>query len=282
MSKFAPTNGDSTPLLKFGVLECPTDGPFTAKNDVVYYKVTVNITPFIDPENIPQDADAMKIRTWKLVTAKWNQEFSQVFFPSLEAQIIGGVIKSVDDVFSEIGQQVKSFYVSYQTPLLLVPANADDIQYAKDHDRLESLVLNSLGQAQKKRYPPKIVNLYGDRAIWESDALKNAAHAPAQSTEAQPAKTQSNVEYAAALSALPIFVASSQLDLMKLEASLQAPPLNIYFNMNSPEVKHAVAEAIVARYGQDLAAIKGVLIGMNNYLDIEGDEIQGQLSEIAF
>lgn len=277
-SKFSPANGDNTPLTKFGELEVLADGPFTAKNGVVFYKVTVNITPFIDPDNIPQDADAMKVRTWKLVTAKWNQEFSQVFFPSLEAQIIGGVIKSVDDVFSEMGQPTKSFYVSYQTPLLLVPANADDIQYAKDHDRLESLVLNSIGQAQKKRYPPKIVNLYATREVWEADALKNV---PAQS-EVQPVTPQSNPEYAAALSALPIFVASSGLNLAKLEASLQAPPLNIYFNINSKEVKHEVAKAIVARHGRNLEAIKGVLVGMNNYLDIEGEEIQGQLSEVAF
>src|SRR3990172_9965757 len=244
MSKFAPANGDSTPLLKFGVLECPTDGPFTAKNGVVYYKVTVNITPFIDPNNIPTDPKKMQVRTWKLVMAKWNAEYTEVFYPSIincgptpsanlakELHSIGkhtyqvhphlsAVINSIDDLFSEIGQPVKSFYVSYQTPLLLVPANADDIQYAKDHDRLESLVLNSIGQAQKKRYPPKIVNIYSTHEVWEADALShNNGVAP------QPVKAQSNLEYAAALSALPIFVASSQLDLTKLEASLQAPPL---------------------------------------------------------
>jgi len=277
MSKFAPADGDSTPLLKFGELEAPVDGPFTAKNGIVYYKVTVNITPFIDPDNIPADPKEMQVRTWKLVTAKWNQEFSQVFFPSLEAQIVGGVIKSVDDVFSEMGEPTRRFYVSYQTPLLLVPANADDIQYAKDHDRLESLVLNSIGQAQKKRYPPKIVNIYATHEVWEADALShNNGVAP------QPVKAQSNLEYAAALSALPIFVASSQLDLTKLEASLQAPPLNIYFNINSKEVKHEVARAIVAKYGINIEVIKGVLVGMNNYLDIEGEEIQSQLEEVPF
>jgi len=280
-SKFSPANGDSGPLTKYGELEAPTDGPFVAKNGVVYYKVTVNITPFIDPNNIPADPKDMQVRTWKLVTAKWNQEYTQVFFPSLEAQIVGGVIKSVDDVFSEMGEPTKRFYVSYQTPLLLVPANADDIQYAKDHDRLDSLVLNSIGQAQKKRYPPKIVNLYGDRAIWEADAL-NAPHPQSNGVAPQHVKAQSNPEYAAALSVLPIFVASSGLNLLKLEVSLQAPPLNIYFNINSKEVKHEVAHAIVAKYGRDMDAIKGVLVGMNNYLDIEGEEIQSQLEEVAF
>ena len=279
-SKFAPANGDNTPLTKFGELEAPTDGPFTAKNGVVYYKVTVNITPFIDPDNIPADPKDMQVRTWKLVTAKWNQEYSQVFFPSLEAQIIGGVIKSVDDVFSEMGESARRFYISYQTLLLLVPANADDIQYAKDHDRMDSLVLNSIGQAQKKRYPPKIVNIYATREVWEADALKNSA-SHNNGVAPQPI-TQTNLEYAAALSALPIFVANSKFDLARLEASLQARPLNTYFNMNSKEVKHAVAHAIVAWCGQDLEKIKGALVGMNNYLDIEGEEIQSQLDEVAF
>jgi hypothetical protein len=269
-------------MTKFGEMDCLADGPFTAKNGVVYYKATVNITPFVDPDNIPTDPKEMQVKTWKLVTAKWNQEFSQVFFPSLESQIVGGVIKSVDDVFSEMGEPTKRFYVSYQTPLLLVPANADDIQYAKDHDRLESLVLNSLGQAQKKRYPPKIVNIYGDRTVWEADALKSP-HPQSNGVAPQPVKAQSNPEYAAALSALPIFVASSGLNLAKLEASLQAPPLNIYFNIKSPEVRLEVARAVIAKTGPtDDNAIKGALLDFNGYLDIESPEIIAARESIPF
>lgn len=296
MSKFAPTNGDSTPATKFGELEILAEGPFSAKNGVQYFKLTLNITPWIDAENPPANADEMKVRSWKMVTAKWNAEYTEVFWPSIVngnskqgyalQPHLATVLKSADDLFTEPGQPSKRFFISYQTPLLLVSASADDIQYAKDHDRMESLVLNSIGQAQKKRYPVKIIQIYADMASWEAAAKANASQQPIQAPQPNP-------ERDACLAALEsVFVGQwlvkaddgslKDVDMFKLEADLQNPPFNKYFTLHSPEVKALIAQAVVARTGRNMEALKGLLLTTDGFLDIESAEVKAALEEVAF
>lgn len=299
MSKFAPQNGDSGPLTKFGEFEALVEGPFSAKNGVQYFKLTINITPWINPVNPPTDPEESKVRTWKLVTAKWNQEYSEVFWPSIVQgnakqgyalqPHLAAVLKSPDDLFTEPGQPAHRFYISYQTPELLVPATPADIEYARDHNTLDRLVQNAIGQTFRKRYPPKILQVYADFAAWNAAALANVAQQPAPPVVAPP---QSNPEKEAALTAInQVFLskwltvkdgALTDVDMFALESDIQMPPFNKYFSLQSSELRALVARAIVAKTGHNMDALKGILLGTKNFLDIESPEIVAALEEVAF
>lgn len=293
MSKYAPSNGDSGPLTKFGEFEALVEGPFSAKNGVQYFKLAINITPWINPDNPPNDPDESKVRTWKLVTARWNPEYTDVFWPSIVQgnakqgyalhPHLATVLKSPDDLFTEPGQPLRKFYISYQTPELLVPASAADIDYARDHNTLDRLVQNTIGQTFRKRYPPKIVQVYADFLTWNAVALTNAAKQPAPPP---------NPEKDAAMTAIrQVFLgkwlvvkdgALTDVDMFALEADIQMPPFNKYFSLQSPELKALVAGAIIAKTGRNTDMLKGVLLGTQGFLDIESPEIQAALEEIAF
>ena len=297
MSKFAPSNGDSSPLTKFAEWEALSKGPFSAKNGVQYYKLTINITPWIDANNPPQNADEFKVKTFKMVTAKWNAEYTEVLWPSIVTgnsktgytlqPHLAPFLKSADDLFTEPGQPAKRFYVSYQTPELLVKASADDIQYAKDHDRLDSLVLNTLGQAMKKRYPVKIVQIYGDFTSYDAAARANAQKAP---VVAQP---QSNPDKEAHLTALKAaFVPKwltvgedgvlKDVDLFQVENDLRTPPFNAYLTMDSPEVKKLVIDAIIARLGNNMEAIVKVVSNTNGWIDPLSSDLTAAIEGMPF
>lgn len=295
MSMFAPvpdTNGG--PATKFGEMTIFVDGPFTAKNNKTYYKFTFNIVPWIDIHNPLVNDDEMKVKTWKTNNGPWNAEFKQfwasfcvdghdasgakthVLLPAFET-----ALKTPDDLFTQLGEPAKQFMVKYMTPVFLIEAKPDDLEYAKVNNRYGMLEKNDIGQWMKKTYPVTLLNIYTDRAVYEADAKANASSSPA------PVTTPVNdPDYAAALTHLPVLVKASGLNLATLETILSSNPhVAKFFNINSSEVKHAVATQVIAQVGPtDENAIKGVLIGLNGgaYLDIESPEIVSQRESVAF
>lgn len=295
MSTYAPvadTNGG--PATKFGEMTIFADGPHTAKNGKVYYKFTFNIVPWIDIYNPPPNDDEMKVKTWKTNNGPWNAEFKQfwasicteghdasgnkihVLLPAFET-----ALKSPDDLFTGLGEPTKQFMVKYQTPTFLIEAKPDDLEYAKVNNRYGMLEKNDIGQWMKKTYPVKLLNIYTDRAVYEADAKANAAN------HAAPVATSANdPDYAAALTHLPVLVKASGLNLDTLATIINSNPhIAKFFNINSIEVKHAVAAQVILQTGPtDENAIKGALLGLNGggYLDIESPEIVSQRESVAF
>lgn len=287
MSVFAPqTNGDNKPLVKWAEMEIWADGPKTAANGASFFKLTFQMTPWIDPDNPPANPDEIKVKTWKTTTGKWSREYVEVFWPSAEAQVISGVIKDPDDLITPPGEMPRKWHVSYTTPLFLIPARPDDLQWAKDNNRFDSLQQNEIGQWMKKTYPIKLANVYASRDIWHADAAKNAQGQPKPEPQPDPEKD-------AALTALQqVFVKQwltvneagvlTDVDMFTMEAQLQQQPFCRYFSLHSPEIKAMVARAIVAKTGRNENAIKGLLLNTNGFLDIESAEIKTALDEAAF
>jgi hypothetical protein len=266
MSIYAPPSNNREPLIKFGEFEIWVEAK-SGKSE--YFIFTFVILPF-DPAKQPVQRKIMS----------FGEDYQKVTWPSIEEQVKASNIKSPDDLFTAAGENPKKFYASYQTPLFLTPARANDIEWAKTNDRMGDFEVDQIGRPMKKNYPVKLVKVYPTKEVYEADA----SAAPSEVvTPAQPAAP--SPEYQAVLAMLPIFVNNSGLDLHKLEVSLANPPLSTYFNINSPEVRHEVAKAVITKTGPtDENAIKGVLIGLNGgaYLDIESPEIKAMREGIPF
>lgn len=268
MSQYAPPSNNGDPATKFAEFEVWAEKK-TGNNGNEYFAFTVEVMPF-DLSKQPH----------KKKEFSFGETYRKVMWPSIELMAKSGFVKSPDDLITALGETPKRFYASYQTPMHLTPASAKDIEWAKNNDRLGDFEVDTIGRAMRKNYPVKFVKIYATKELYEADANQAQVEAPAP---AQP--TTPNPEYQAVLAMLPIFVNNSGLDLHKLEVSLSNPPLSTYFNVNSPEVKHEVAKAVIAKVGPtDENAIKGVLIGLNGggYLDIESPEVKAVRENIPF
>jgi hypothetical protein len=296
MSLFAPIPQDENggPLLKFVEAIFFVTGPKTSKDNKQFYSFDCQATPWIDPDNVPTDPDAMKVRNFKTNNHPANRLFPKFWesFCIKSHDATGATVwtvlpafqhalKTPDDLFTQLGEQAKVFLISYRTPLLLVPAKPDDLEYAKNNNAFHKITQNEIGQWMKKEYPWQLEKIYTDRATWEADAKANASSNPA------PVVAPANdPDYAAALKHLPVLVKASGLNVATLETILSSNPhVAKFFNINSTEVKHAVATQVILQTGPtDENAIKGVLIGLNGgaYLDIESPEIVSQRESVAF
>lgn len=262
MSRFAPPSQNGESPLKFGIFDIQAVEKVASTGNA-YFEFEYIITPYEPTEQIK-----------KRKFFSFSEEYRKIIWPSLT-----GIVPNPDEVITEAGNPPHYFYASYRTPKYLLPMSAKDLEYAKANNRMGDIETDSIGRPCKKSYPVKFEKLFASQEEWRAAAEAHKAEQPAP---AQPAP-ESNPEYAAVLAMLPIFVNNSGLDLKKLEVSLSNPPFNtLGIGLQSKEVKLEVAKAIVTRHGRNLDAIKGVLLDMNGYLDIEGAEIKSQLEEVAF
>lgn len=285
MSIFAPKESNGGPRLKFAEMEIVVEGPRTAKNGVEFYLLKFQFIPFFNPDNVPTDPKALEPKTWKTTTGNWSREYVEVTWPSMQAMQTAGLVKDADELFTAPNETSKSFFVSYKTPLFLIPARDDDIKYAKDNDRFNMLQEHpKTGQIMKKTYPVELVNIYPRLEEWEADARKEAvAQPPSQAQTTQP--IQDNIECAVILDSiqknflnqwLVLNEAGELIGLNVDKALLSVEPFLTYL----PEIKRMVAKAIVAEVGSNENKIKGILI--DGFLDFHGPEITNILGTEEF
>lgn len=222
----------------------------TDKNSNNYTKLTWHMTP-IEP--------GLEVKKYTSNTAKWDSAYREVTFPSIQERVKAGELTSQDELLT------KTFFVAYQAVKHLVKASANDIQWHKDQNRMDRLEMNEIGQPMRANWPVKLVKIFPDRQSWLA-----AAQALTPPPAANPEKDACLVALKDTFIKLALVIKEGVLvdvDLFALEANLQNPPFNKYFTVDSPEIKTAVAEAIVARVGNQQDALKGLCLQTNGWLD---------------
>jgi hypothetical protein len=270
-SKFAPPSQNGESRLHFGEFEIYASAK-QASTGNEYFEFEAFITP-------PEAQDQIKKR--KLFS--FSEDYRKVTWPSIETLVTNKHITGPDDIFTDLGKPSKKFYACYRTPKYLQVATAKDIEYARTNNRMENLEANSFGQLCKVAYPIKFEKVFTTQEDYNNAYLVHKTTTPVQ---AAPVAPTANPEYAQALMMLPAFISNSGLDLGKLEGMLQHPPFStLGLTLQSQEVKHEVAKAIIAKVGPtDDNAIKGMLLSLNGggYLDIESTEIVAAREGVPF
>ena len=271
MSKFAPPSQNGESPIKFGEFDISAAQKPTS-NGGEYFEFEAFITS-------PEPTDQIKKR--KMFS--FAEDYRKVTWPSIEALVTNKHINSPDDIISDLGQPSKKFYACYRTPKYLQVATAKDIEYSRANNRMESLEANSFGQLCKVAYPIKFEKVFATAEDYQAAYQIHKATQPETPQAPAPVATP---EYSQALMMLPAFVSNSGLDLNKLAGMLQHPPFStLGFTLDSKEVKHEVAKAVVAKAGPtDDNALKGLLLSLNGggYLDLESEEIKTAREGIAF
>lgn len=263
MSKFAPPSQNGESPLKFGIFDIQATEKATSTGGS-YFEFLYLITPYEPTEQVKQRK-----------FFSFSEDYRKVIWPSLTA-----VVPNPDDVISMAGEPSKHFYASYRTPKYLIPASSRDLEYAKNNNRMGDMEANSFGQLCKPAWPVKFEKVFATQQEWMAAAEAHKAEQPAP-----PAPDLNNdPDYLATLSLLPVFIANSGLNLDQLKATLQNDPFAKYgMGLEHPEVKKQVALAVIQKAGPtDKDALKGILLGMNGYLDIESPAILDALGEIPF
>lgn len=224
------------------------------KNGNQYTKLTWHMTP-AEP--------GVEVKKYSSNTAKWDEGYRKITFPSIQERIKAGDIASQDDLLT------KTFFVAYQAPQHLVKATSNDIQWHKDNDKMDRLEINEIGQPMRATYPVKLVKIYPDHAAWLAD-YKALAQTTAPAAAPNPEKDACMVALKDTFIKLALEIKDGVLvdvDLFTLETNLHNPPFNKYFTIDSPEIKTAVAEAILARVGNQPDTLKGICLQTNGWLD---------------
>ena len=247
-----------------------------SKKGGTYWGFDLMITPFTDgqPEQIE-----------KYSFTYFGEESKEVTWPSM--RVVLGITpdgkqdSAIDEkLITGPGEMPKKFWFAYGKPALLIPA---DLKWYTENNKLNDLKPNAYGQLCKTLRPVKFEKLYSTKEEMEAGYFAYKASEPETPQAPAPVATP---EYSQALMMLPAFVSNSGLDLDKLAGMLQHPPFStLGFTLDSKEVKHEVAKAVVAKAGPtDDNAIKGLLISLNGggYLDLESEEIKTAREGIAF
>jgi hypothetical protein len=233
----------------------------TGSNGNTYFEMKVYLTPIEEGKQIIE-------RTY----IDFNTAWQHVTIPSVQKLAQDGKIQQPKDM-------EKLLYVSYRWTEHRSYAQRD-IQYWKKRDP-DKLSVDEQSRTYKAFVGLEFLDVFPDETTWrtayeaDNPVVENGNDLPDPALDA-------------AKEILPTMVESCGTDLTALQERLKHPPLNV-FNINSPEVRQAVAHYVATKAGTDAERQDEKLAEINNhfssdtpYMTTESAELVAELGEIAF